>query len=291
MPTQKKKNYLNKTLRLNSAVFLKEASFFLLVQILGLLVARRLFTFPEIAKIEASPPSFSNPLIFLGIFALTTIVFLLLVRFFRKTPFFLKIFLGIAIFIGLDIVFGAFFGEPLAFSLALILVGLRFFYNNILLHNFLFSLALAGIGGFLGLSFSPKVAVMVLVVLAGYDLVAVYLTKHMVRLARSMIKEGVFLGIIIPRRKEDSLKRSFIFSFKRKNFYFLGGGDLALPLILVASIGRTSLLKGGIVIFFSLFGLFLMNLLFMGQKERRPMPALPPIVLGSLLGYLVATLF
>ncbi len=87
---------------------------------------------------------------------------------------------------------GVFLGEPHALILALILVILLNMYPRILFHNVLFSCSLAGIGATLAASFDPISIVVILGILAFYDIVAVYFTKHMVKMAQIPAKQGVF---------------------------------------------------------------------------------------------------
>ena len=70
----------------------------------------------------------------------------------------------------------------------------------------------------------------------------------------------------------------------------LGSGDIGLPVVLASSVARYSLNAAIIVAVFSLAGLFFTHLIFVNQRERKPMAALPPIATMSIVGYLVANL-
>ena len=70
----------------------------------------------------------------------------------------------------------------------------------------------------------------------------------------------------------------------------LGSGDIALPLILIISVARASFWQAIVVAGFSLLGLLVTHLIFVNQKVRRPMAALPPIAALSIIGYLLASL-
>jgi presenilin-like A22 family membrane protease len=69
----------------------------------------------------------------------------------------------------------------------------------------------------------------------------------------------------------------------------LGGGDLVLPLLLIASVAGQNILRSIIILVFALLGLLVMHLIFIKLKSR-PMPALPPIAAFSILGYLISLL-
>lgn len=220
-------------------------------------------------------------------FAIVTVSFFLLVRFWEKRSGKLfKLIFAIAIFSGIDIVFVGILGEPWAAIIALTLVGLRFYYSHVWIHNLTIALAVAGAAAKLGFGFEPTILVVVLALLACYDIIAVYWTKHMVEIAKSLTRQGVFFGFVVPRRERDSLELPEDIS-KDKDFLMLGAGDIALPLLLSVGVAQRSLFGGMIISFFSLLGLLAMHILFNIQKKKKPMPALPPIVLGAALGYLL----
>ena len=70
----------------------------------------------------------------------------------------------------------------------------------------------------------------------------------------------------------------------------LGGGDIVFPLILCVSLTPQGVLKPLIVAFFAALGLGLSFYLFTSQKTRKPIPALPPIALFSIIGFLITRL-
>ncbi len=214
----------------------------------------------------------------------------------------MQIFFVLAVFSGLDLLFSIFIGEPIAAILAIGLIVFRFLRPTILVHNLVVIGGLAGISGMLGLALSPRDAIFLLIILAIYDVIAVYKTKHMVKMAEIMIKKRVILGIIIPEKisgfkasmvdvEQDKISVSRILKpGKRTRFMILGGGDLALPLLLISSVVSHSVFQAIIILIFALIGLFAMHLIFIKLKSR-PMPALPPLAVFSILGYLASLLF
>jgi len=197
-------------------------------------------------------------------------------------------------------IFGAIYGGLITLSaflpeiaslLIIFSLSVWWFKNpNVLSHNLLMILGLSGIGAILGLSFSPKVVIILLVILSVYDVVSVYKTKHMVRMAKSMIGSGVIAALIIPQRFSD-----FTMSLSRikpgEQIFFLGGGDVIFPLVLAVSVLSQGFLKTIIISLFALIGFFVSSFLFALQKQRKPMPALPPIALFSIIGYLIIKFF
>lgn len=131
-----------------------------------------------------------------------------------------------------------------------------------MIHNLLVVGGLAGIGGMLGLTLFPRDVIILLIILAIYDVIAVYKTKHMVEMAKEMIKKRVILGIIVPEKimgfrasmidvEHDKIPARRIFKPGEKvKFMILGGGDLALPLLLIVSVAHRNILHSIIVLIF-----------------------------------------
>ena len=161
--------------------------------------------------------------------------------------------------------------------------------GSVLVHNLCIIFGIAGVGASLGLRLDPLMVAVLLIAFSVYDYIAVYKTKHMVKMAKEMIEHQAILAIIIPQKLAD---------FKGKlegvkaggKFMVLGGGDIAFPLLLCASLVRQGIIPSLVVAVFSIFGLFLSFLIFTKQKTRKPIPALPPIALFSILGFLITLL-
>ena len=153
-------------------------------------------------------------------------------------------------------------------------------------------LGIAGISSIFGSAISPGMAVVLLVALSFYDILAVYWTKHMVYLARGMIESGAIFGFIIPFNVRDVFYRKTDVKQKvGEKFMILGSGDVGLPLVLVSSIVAVSIKQAVVVSLFALGGLFLTHLIFINQGVKgRPMAALPPIATMTIIGYLISSL-
>lgn len=162
-------------------------------------------------------------------------------------------------------------------------------FSKIWTHNVLIILGLAGAASFFGLGFTPSVAVALLLIFSAYDFVAVYKTKHMVLMAKEMIEKKVIFGFIIPKsikQFNDELKQVK----PGGNFMVLGGGDVIFPSLLAVSMVPFHPIRAWIVVAFSLVGLLFSFWIFSNQDEegeKSPMPALPPIALFTIIGYLL----
>lgn len=276
-------------MKLLSSLFIKEAILFGLTLGLGLYTARYYSFyfggFPEAGTIKFTLTDLVVLLLFFGaIFFIT--------RYKKIARFSFKIFLVLMVFSGAQVIFGTFLSSP--WNLVLALCFALFFSKggNVLLHNLGIIFGIGGVGAVLGLSISVEVGLILLVALSLYDIVAVYVTKHMVSMARSMVESGSVFGFLIPSEfkgffyNKDQAKAGI-----GENFMILGSGDIGLPLIFISSLARISLISAVITAVFSLFGLFLTHILFINQGQRRAMAALPPIATLTIIGYLVSQLF
>jgi len=266
-------------------VFLIEAVLFYLTLTLGILCAIELQKILKFQKLELP---FISLFEFIFYFFLATVFLFLIFRFLRektvKSKIYKILFLSVSFFSSL-IFFESFLAEPIPLFLVFLLI-FWWIKNPIVLNqNLLMIFSLAGIGASLGLSLNPKVVILILMILSIYDFVAVYKTKHMVKIAKEMIETGTILGLIFPFELPGFLKSTKEIKPGEGKFLILGGGDVAFPLIFSVSLLKIGILKSFLVSLFSLLGLFANFLFFIKQKERKPMPALPLISLFSIIGY------
>ena len=202
-----------------------------------------------------------------------------------------KIFLIFIVFAGTQIVAGAVVGPPWDLLAALLMTLIFIFMRNVLIHNVGVALGIAGIASVLGLALSPTAALVILVALSVYDIFSVYVTKHMVVMARNMIESGAPFGFIIPSEGVSFLRpRHEAQARMGEQFMVLGSGDVGLPLILACSLVGLYVFDAVIVALFSFAGLFLTHLIFINQKVKKPMAALPPIATMAIIGYLIASI-
>jgi presenilin-like A22 family membrane protease len=198
-----------------------------------------------------------------------------------------RIFLALIIFTGAQIVFATVIGTPFDVMLALLVLVAIVLIRKVLIYDIGIILGISGISALLGLSLTPLVAATILVLLSVYDIIAVYRTRHMVHLARSMVQSGAIFGFLIPMSWHGFWEKKE-HKHAPEKFMILGSGDIGLPIVFCASLVSTSLESALLVGLFSIFGVFLTHLIFVNQKKRQPMAALPPIATTVILGYLVS---
>lgn len=273
--------------RLN--LFLKEAFLFSLTLLLGIFSAYNYAPLIEKAIIEPKHFSWDNIVIFMVFFAILSFFML---RFKKVGTASFKFFLLLVVFSGSQVIFGSVFRSPWDLVLAMLLVVIFIFIKNVAVHDFAIVLGIAGISSILGINISPITGIILLVILSFYDIVAVYWTKHMVALARGMMDSGAIFGFIIPFELKDFLYHSREAKAKMgEKFMVLGSGDIGLPLVMASSIAIASISDALVVGLFSILGLFLTHIIFINQKTRQPMAALPPIATLTIIGYLVTQTF
>lgn len=259
---------------LNSLILL--ISIYLAVQIIGLNVGLELTRQIESSVIPAAvenPESASSSVqIFLYILLMTGIL-LIFIRF--KLDLIIKALLFFGIFGGIFISFWSIFGDY-ALALTSIMIILTVWQRkNPLLMNFTLIWTISGIGGYLGASLHFIPSLILLVILSAYDIIAVFWTKHMVMLAKE-VKDKLPLFFAIPVGKK---------------ILGLGTGDLAIPLVFSVSVlSDYGINHALLTIAGGLFGII--SLFFYISKKREiALPALPPIAIGLILGFLVSWIY
>ena len=266
--------------------FVFEIFLFSLSLALGILASIRL---NEIFKSLEITPSRITIWQFIVYFILVTLLLVLVVYFLKfrkgKKIFFKGMFLFTVAF-GNLLFFGLWLPGILSFGLVILLIILLLKINSLVIHNLVLIFAIAGVGSSLGLRLKPEMVILLLLIFSVYDYIAVYKTKHMVKIAKEMVTQKAILGIVIPQ--EISELQTRIKKVKPGGrFLVLGAGDIIFPLILSSSLVPQSISNSLIVALFSLIGLFFGFLIFISKKIRQPMPALPPIALFSIIGYLI----
>jgi len=268
-------------------IFLIETFLFSVSLFLGILSALRTAKILKAEKIAIEKVSFWQ---FITSFILATLFVLFFVYFFNfkkpKKIIYKLIFLFTSFLAGLFCL-ESFLKEPLPLILMAFLVFWWLKKPIVLNQNILMVLAIAGTGSVLGLAMDPFLVLTLLIIFSLYDFLAVYKTKHMVKMATDMIENQAVLGIVLPpnfSQFKADLKEIKVGG----DFMVLGAGDIVFPLLFAVSLLSSSFLEGIIVVIFSLFGLFLSFYFFISQKNRKPIPALPPIALFSIIGFLIA---
>ncbi len=267
---------------LNLKMFLEEVVSFSLIGVISIFSAAKIY---EFSRVPAAAISWWQ---FVLAFGVGTAIVLGLIRI-SHGGLFLRIFFLFALFAGIITTFNVFTSQTSAFIISLILILSYVFWPYVWLHDLVLILTLPGIAALLGASLKPWTAVLILIIVSVYDYVAVYKTKHMVRMAKAMISGRAIFAMIFPEKVE-GFKEHLDKAHPGEGFMMLGAGDFVFPLIMASSAFFLNSLAPWLVLGFSLLGLLIMHFIFFSQKIRQPMPALPPLVAFSIIGFIIAVL-
>ena len=134
-----------------------------------------------------------------------TLLLLLLIRFNKGSLW--KIWFLLATVITLTVALAAFIPVTAAAILAGVIAFFRVFKPNILAHNIGELFIYGGLAAIFVPKMDVKSAVLLLVIIAVYDVFAVFQSKHMISLAKFQASNRIFAGLLIP--KELSIKTAF----------------------------------------------------------------------------------
>jgi presenilin-like A22 family membrane protease len=169
-------------------------------------------------------------------------------------------------------------------------------WARVWLHDILLFIALAAAGSLFGYEFSPWTFMIFMLIIAVYDFLAVRFGL-MVWMADRMSRATSLPAFILPRVLKDwRLKMATVQLGELKEkpqqereYAVLGGGDIGFPLMLAVSVFFKTSLAGGVIVgAFAVVGLIGAFLIQIYWLKGKPMPALPPIALMSLVGFLIA---
>ena len=170
------------------------------------------------------------------------------------------------------------------------------FFAYIWLHNLLLMIALAAAASVFGYLFSPLTFMIFMLIIAVYDVLAVRF-GFMVWMADKMSNSASLPAFIFPKKMKDVGQniRAVQFSELKKEepaqreHMILGGGDIGFPLMLTVAVYFTYGMGGAILVgACALVGIMLAFVIQQYWLKGKPMPALPPITLMGLIGYLIA---
>ncbi len=282
-------------------IFFQSAVVFIAAAALSLATATSMITgkviyTSEPVKSVYIPPAVSPPFEpaqpelfqFLISFMIATALMLIFLKAF-KGKFLFQMFFGGAVIFGAQGPLGLIVSPWRAFLISFGVVGLRFALPRIWTQNLAIILAVAGIAASLGLSVEPNLVIIILILLSVYDIIAVYKTRHMIKLFKGIAERGVYLALIIPD-KISGWGNKFIDVGRSKNYVFIGTGDLALPLFFSVSAFPSGIIHSAAIITGAILGLLADHLFFVTQKKRKPIPALPFIAFFSVMGYLLSVI-
>ncbi len=303
---------------------------FMLVQFAGILLATQIFnnqTYASAVSNQISNTPISGLFFVLYIVVLTAII-LFIFRYFKAEKIIIiwerviilitSFFVFYVVISSISNIFGyasnalQYIYYAIAAILAIALVYKK--VKNPSLKNTAAIISSIGVGVILGLGFGPIAALFLMGILAIYDFIAVFITKHMLTLANVAMQNNLALMVdvnefaTVPKssmsREQLSAYNKAVHEEKIKipkemnkltkgsvaipASVGLGTGDLAVPLM-VAIASYKLYLNFTLSIFVALGGVLgLILTMFVLRRYRRALPAIPPLFFGilcSLLAY------
>ena len=269
-------------------------------------------------RVFSDPTSTTNPVVYMLLILAFTALLLLAIK--NKKSWIVSGFIQISIATSIYYLMVAFMPPLLALlPTAAVLLLLRYYPEWYVIDVFGIVVC-AGISSLFGVSMTILPTLLLLIILAVYDALSVYKTRHMVSLAEGVIKIKAPLLFVVPRSRGYSFRKdpapvstpasgdaggnqaanadSNQTSGSQANpangksgAFFLGLGDAIIPTILVIS-AYTSLPAGGLFgvnlpAIGAMLGTYLGFLALMTTSRDRPQAGLPFLNSGVILGFLV----
>jgi presenilin-like A22 family membrane protease len=182
---------------------------------------------------------------------------------------------------------------PVAVAIAVVFGTFWFLIPLIWLHNLVLILAVSSLGAVFGRFITPWTAMAIILALAIYDFLAVRF-RYMLWMADRLSQINALPALIIPKNNSEwnfnLKKREKIIEVNpaEREYSILGGGDIAFPCLLTASVYfARGLAPAAIIAVLGLLGLVSVYAVQAIFLKGKPMPALPPIAAFTLVGLLI----
>ncbi|MPM55618.1 hypothetical protein SDC9_102415 [bioreactor metagenome] len=149
-----------------------------------------------------------------------------------------------------------------------------------------------GVSALLGISLSVIPVIILLILLAVYDAISVYKTKHMIAMAEGIMDLKLPILFIIPKHRSYSFVKETFKEGEKREAFFMGLGDAVMPTLLVVS-ANVFIGNGGLsypvlgTILGTLAGHIVLSIVVMGGK---PQAGLPFLNTGAILGFFAGVL-
>jgi presenilin-like A22 family membrane protease len=236
-------------------------------------------------------------LYFFGVVVVVVVILFLIPL--KKLRFFFRILFAFMFAWGVFIITYFFMPDPACYTLAAIAGIVWLFWSKIWLHDILLLVALAAAGAIFGFIFSPWTFMIFMLIISVYDVLAVRFGL-MVWMADKLSSTTSLPAFIFPKKPTDlklgiqavqvgELKKE---AADKREHTILGGGDIGFPLMLANSVYFVYNMNAAILT--GAFGIIGLIGAFVIQKfwlKGKPMPALPPIAISCLIGFLIASNF
>jgi presenilin-like A22 family membrane protease len=243
-------------------------------------------------RIFENPESTANPIIYILFIIGFTALLLIAIR--LKKGWLVGCFIILSIAATIYFILSTFMTPVPGLALTLGLVLLLRFYPELYVIDAIGILICAGISSLFGISMTTLPALILLIVLALYDAISVYKTKHMVTLAEGVIDIKAPLLFVVPKREGYSFRKEQILSSDDgRGAFFLGLGDAIIPTVLVISANwsiHAPVLISGLGLnapaLGAMLGTYIGFAALMTTSRDKPQAGLPFLNGGTVFGFL-----
>lgn len=283
------------------AVFLGIALFLVVVQLLSLLLVQPLNSYD--LRAFDNPQSVWNPIYYIILILVFTAVLLIIIKY--KINWLIQAFVAVAVLSTLVyVLFGlivmlvpsvdGLVAAAISFAGSLVLTALLIVYPEWYVIDTVGVLVAAGASALFGVSLAVIPSLVLLILLAVYDFISVYKTKHMVRLAEGVMDLKLPIMFVLPRRWGYSYaKAKRVETGEEREAYFMGLGDAVMPTILTVS--ANAFIRAPMIGFINVPALGSMIgtlvsyalLMYLVIKVKKPQAGLPFLCTGSIIGFLL----
>jgi presenilin-like A22 family membrane protease len=186
----------------------------------------------------------------------------------------------------LTIAFAAFLPQIVSVILGIGVALLKIYKPNFIVHNVSEVFIYGGLAAIFVPIMNMYAVVILLILISVYDMIAVWQSKHMVKMAQFQTESKVFAGISIPYqipKKGKAVEGKGKKVKEEVKSAILGGGDIGFPL-LFAGVLMKSMSFAKVLIVPAIVSIALLLLLFLAKKDKF-YPAMPFIAIGCFVGY------
>jgi presenilin-like A22 family membrane protease len=300
--------------------------FFLASQFVGLFITSQYVTVEEVIDISTGEKSYNvtnisdlplgverisvsqdfSWLYIVAAILIGTVIVLLLIRFRQKRVW--KVWYLLSMVFIMTFALGPFMGSMVALGISILLSVWKTFRPNIIVHNLTEIFLYGGLAAMLVPIMNLYSAFILLIVISIYDAIAVWQSKHMIKLAEFQSDSNVFAGLFVPystgKKTKVLMTAPEMKPKNEKNEHhketekshgdkqtvsraILGGGDIAFPLIFAGTVMKTAGMQAYLIPPMVAVSLFL---LLYYSKKGKFYPAMPFLTVGCLLGYVLVAL-
>lgn len=241
------------------------------------------------ARAFQNPQSPENPIMYIILVLVFTAVLLLAIR--HKRGKLVGAFILLSVATSIFYILASLIQPVIALVITLAVLLLLRYYPEWYIIDILGIFICGGITALFGISMTTLPALILLIVLALYDAISVYKTKHMVTLAEGVINIKAPLLFVVPKSRDYSFRSEQTIG-KGKGAYFLGLGDAIIPTVLTIS-ASWSLPAPGVLFGINipalgaLAGTYLGFMALMMTSREKPQAGLPFLNGGTIVGFLV----